>query len=51
MHGQKEAGRSNVFAFRLLILVSSPAFYRSLLNVDLRKAALTVCLYIVQAGV
>lgn len=52
MSGKKEAGRSKVFAFRLSISVFSPYFfYRSLLNVDLRKVALTICLYNVQAGV
>lgn len=51
MHGQKEAERSNVFAFRLTMLESSRSFYRSFLNADLRKAALTICLYKVQAGV
>ena len=51
MPGKKEAGRSKLFAFRLPISVFSPSFYHSLLNVDLRKAALTVCLYNVQAGV
>jgi hypothetical protein len=51
MPGKKEAGRSKVFAFRLSISVFSPSFYYSVLNVDLRKAALLVCLYNVQAGV
>jgi hypothetical protein len=51
MPGKKKAGRSKVFAFRLSISMFSPSFYYSLLNVDLRKAALTVCLYIAQAGV
>jgi hypothetical protein len=51
MPGKKEAVRWKVFAFRLSISLFNPSFYLALLNADLRKAALTVCLYNVHAGV
>jgi hypothetical protein len=51
MPSKKEVGQSELFAFRLSVSVFRPCFYKSLLNTDLRKAALTICLYNVQAGV
>jgi len=51
MSGKKKAVRSKSICFSFIHISAQPFFYQSLLNVDLRKAALTVCLYNVQAGV